>query len=68
MEIRSDPHSFWSVESGSAFGMPIRIQGYKIKGKAEFNQQIFKGFFGRKLYFSRLKLKKKLISKVKVQI
>ena len=33
---------------GSAFRMEypwIRIQGYKIKGKAEFNQQIFRVFF-----------------------
>ena len=35
----------------------IRIQGYNIKGKAEFNQQIF-GFLCWKLYFSSLKLKK----------
>ena len=36
IRIWSDSHSFWSVDSG-----PER---YKMKGKAEFNQQIF-GFF-----------------------
>ena len=36
----------------------IRIQRYKMKGKAEFNQQIFWGSLCRKLYFSSLNLKK----------
>ena len=44
----------------------IRIQGYKIKEKAEFNQKNV--VFCKKFYFSSLKLKKELISKVKVQI
>ena len=42
----------------------IRIQRYKMKGKAEFNQQSFWGSFRRKLHFSSLNLKKYLISKV----
>ena len=41
----------------------IWIQRYKIKGKAEFNQQIFV-FFCVKLYFSSLNLKNLLISKI----
>ena len=35
----------------------IRIQRYKIKRKAEFNQKSCWGFFLRKLYVSSLKLK-----------
>ena len=36
----------------------IRIQRYKMKGKAEFNQHFFLFFFGKKLYFSSLNPKK----------
>ena len=50
----------WVRGSGSRIRLRIRIQRYKItdkiKGKAEFNQQNF--FFGRKLYFSSLNLRK----------
>ena len=42
----------WVRGSGSAF------RRYIMKGKAEFNQQIFGVFFRRKLYFSSLNLKK----------
>ena len=48
IRFRSDPHlGLWNR---------IRIQGYKMKGKAEFNQHM--GFFCKKLYFSSLKIKK----------
>ena len=38
--------------------MCIRIQGYKIKGKSEFNQKKFGFFFRKKLCFTSLNLKK----------
>ena len=31
-------------------GLWIRIQGYNIKGKAEFNQQIFEFFVGNSIF------------------
>ena len=46
-------------EKDSKKVMWIRIQGYKIKGKAEFNQHIF-GIFCRKFDYSSLKLKSSL--------
>ena len=45
IRIRSDPHSI------AAFRMRITIQGYKIKGKAEFNQQIFEFFLLEIIFF-----------------
>ena len=50
MRIRPDPDAH--------LGPWIRIQRYEMKGKAEFNQQIFEGLFGRKLYFFKSATKK----------
>ena len=45
----SDSAFIWVHASGSTFRMRIRIQRYKMKANAEFNQKNV-GFFRRKLY------------------